>query len=182
MLARVASSRPETIVCGTLDAVAPRPATPRLAHSCSSDYILSLCPYLHHSCFASTTPLVLPRILYSHYTVSNTHKMLIRTTTVLPVLLLLLSAAYPFRVRLSPCAVFVFFTNAWTIADGTLRWQAPELTGGHSGLTQQVDSDVYAFAITCVGLLTKGKLPWPMADDNTVCCFVLRRFIHWYPS
>ena len=47
--------------------------------------------------------------------------------------------------------------------------------GGHSGLTQQVD--VYAFAITCVELLTKGKLPWPMADDDVVRYFVLRKAI-----
>ena len=47
--------------------------------------------------------------------------------------------------------------------------------GGHSGLTQQVD--VYAFAITCVELLTKGKLPWPMADDDAVRYFVLRKAI-----
>ena len=59
-------------------------------------------------------------------------------------------------------------------ADGTLRWQAPELMSGHSGLTQEVD--VYAFAITCVELLTKGKLPWPMADDDAVRFFVLRMF------
>ncbi|KAI0640836.1 hypothetical protein C8Q79DRAFT_920613 [Trametes meyenii] len=54
---------------------------------------------------------------------------------------------------------------------GTLRWQAPELMSGQGGLTQQVD--VYAFAITCVELLTKGALPWPMADDNAVRHFVL---------
>ncbi|KAI8992697.1 hypothetical protein BD414DRAFT_481927 [Trametes punicea] len=55
---------------------------------------------------------------------------------------------------------------------GTLRWQAPELMSGQSGLTQEVD--VYAFAITCVEILTKGALPWPMADDDAVRHFVLR--------
>ncbi|KAI0364174.1 hypothetical protein BV20DRAFT_956762 [Pilatotrama ljubarskyi] len=55
---------------------------------------------------------------------------------------------------------------------GTLRWQAPELMAGQSQLTQQVD--VYAFAITCVEILTKGALPWPMADDDAVRHFVLR--------
>ncbi|KAI0820557.1 hypothetical protein BC628DRAFT_1397178 [Trametes gibbosa] len=55
---------------------------------------------------------------------------------------------------------------------GTLRWQSPELMSGHSELTQQVD--VYAFAITCVELLTKGALPWAMADDDAVRHFVLR--------
>ncbi|TBU21950.1 hypothetical protein BD311DRAFT_869668 [Dichomitus squalens] len=55
---------------------------------------------------------------------------------------------------------------------GTLRWQAPELMSAQSGLTQQID--VYAFAITVVELLTKGALPWPMADDDAVRHFVLR--------
>ncbi|KAL1938386.1 hypothetical protein VTO73DRAFT_11626 [Trametes versicolor] len=55
---------------------------------------------------------------------------------------------------------------------GTLRWQAPELMSGLSDLTQQID--VYAFAITCVELLTKGALPWAMADDDAVRHFVLR--------
>ncbi|CDO74643.1 hypothetical protein BN946_scf184944.g2 [Trametes cinnabarina] len=55
---------------------------------------------------------------------------------------------------------------------GTLRWQAPELMSGQSGLTQEVD--VYAFAITCVEIMTKGAIPWPMADDDAVRHFVLR--------
>lgn len=57
--------------------------------------------------------------------------------------------------------------------DGTLRWQAPELMSGQSDLTQEID--VYAFAITVVELLTKGALPWPLADDDTVRHFVLRK-------
>lgn len=56
--------------------------------------------------------------------------------------------------------------------DGTLRWQAPELMSGQSELTLEID--VYAFAITCVELLTKGALPWAMADDDAVRHFVLR--------
>ncbi|KZT67854.1 hypothetical protein DAEQUDRAFT_693396 [Daedalea quercina L-15889] len=55
---------------------------------------------------------------------------------------------------------------------GTLRWQAPELMAGHSGLTQQID--VYAFAICCIEVLTKGALPWPLADDDAVRHFVLK--------
>ncbi|PIL26596.1 transporter [Ganoderma sinense ZZ0214-1] len=55
---------------------------------------------------------------------------------------------------------------------GTLRWQAPELMSGHSNLTQEID--VYAFAITVIELLTKGALPWPLADDDAVRHFVLR--------
>ena len=47
--------------------------------------------------------------------------------------------------------------------------------GRHSGLTQQVD--VYPSAITCVELLTKGKLPWPMADDDAAGYFVFRKAI-----
>lgn len=43
---------------------------------------------------------------------------------------------------------------------------------GQSGLTHEID--VYAFAITCVELLTKGALPWPLADDDAVRYFVLR--------
>ena len=54
---------------------------------------------------------------------------------------------------------------------GTLRWQAPELMAGQSELTQQID--VYAFAICCIEVLTKGGLPWPLADDDAVRHFVL---------
>ncbi|RPD53287.1 hypothetical protein L226DRAFT_572810 [Lentinus tigrinus ALCF2SS1-7] len=57
------------------------------------------------------------------------------------------------------------------LTHGTLRWQAPELMSGLSGLKQEVDA--YAFAITCVELLTKGALPWLMADDDAVRHFVL---------
>ncbi|TFY60519.1 hypothetical protein EVJ58_g5101 [Rhodofomes roseus] len=55
---------------------------------------------------------------------------------------------------------------------GTLRWQAPELMAGQSELTQQID--VYAFAFCCIEILTKGGLPWPLADDDAVRHFVLR--------
>ena len=78
-------------------------------------------------------------------------------------------------MRLSPCTVLVSFTNALVITDGTLRWQAPELMGGHSGFTRQVE--VCAFATTCVELLTMGKLPWPMADDDATSYFVLCKAI-----
>ncbi|EMD32697.1 hypothetical protein CERSUDRAFT_143220 [Gelatoporia subvermispora B] len=54
---------------------------------------------------------------------------------------------------------------------GTLRWQAPELMAGQSELTQQID--VYAFAICCIEVLTKGSIPWPLADDEAVRHFVL---------
>lgn len=55
--------------------------------------------------------------------------------------------------------------------DGTLRWQAPELMIGLSGLTPAVD--VYAFAICCVEVMANGALPWPHADDDAVRHFVL---------
>ncbi|KAL4243264.1 Serine/threonine-protein kinase [Abortiporus biennis] len=54
---------------------------------------------------------------------------------------------------------------------GTLRWQAPEVMAGQSDLTRAVD--IYAFAICCVEMLTKGQVPWHMADDNSVRHFVL---------
>ena len=56
------------------------------------------------------------------------------------------------------------------IPGGTLRWQAPEVMSGQSPLTQQVD--VYAFAMSCVEILTKGMVPWPLADDDAVRHFV----------
>lgn len=76
-----------------------------------------------------------------------------------------LVSTLPFRSSLSRCSLI-------RDIDGTLRWQAPELMSGLSDLTQQID--VYAFAITCVELLTKGALPWAMADDDAVRHFVLR--------
>lgn len=54
---------------------------------------------------------------------------------------------------------------------GTLRWQAPEILRGQQKLTQEID--VYAFAICCVEILSKGSLPWPLADDDAVRHFVL---------
>jgi hypothetical protein len=35
------------------------------------------------------------------------------------------------------------------------------------------EMDVYAFAICCVEILTKGVLPWPLMDDDAVRHFVL---------
>ena len=59
--------------------------------------------------------------------------------------------------------------------DGTLRWQAPELMAG--GDTRFLaPMDVYAFAICCVEILTKGSLPWPLLDDEAVRHLVLSEF------
>ena len=56
-------------------------------------------------------------------------------------------------------------------ADGTLRWQAPELMAGQNQLTTEID--VYAYAVCCVEILTMGSLPWPLMDDDAVRYFVL---------
>ncbi|TFK45230.1 hypothetical protein OE88DRAFT_1640190 [Heliocybe sulcata] len=56
---------------------------------------------------------------------------------------------------------------------GTLRWQAPELMAGENQLTQEMD--VYSFAICCIEILGHGRLPWAMADDDSVRHYVLDR-------
>ncbi|KAF9450745.1 hypothetical protein P691DRAFT_664706 [Macrolepiota fuliginosa MF-IS2] len=55
---------------------------------------------------------------------------------------------------------------------GTLRWQAPEVMQGQSDLTPAVD--VYAYAISCVEVLTMGQMPWCLIDDNAVQFIVLK--------
>jgi abelson tyrosine-protein kinase 1 len=55
--------------------------------------------------------------------------------------------------------------------DGTLRWQSPELMAGQSRLTQEMD--VWAFSICCVEILTMGRIPWPLHNDDSVRYFVL---------
>lgn len=50
--------------------------------------------------------------------------------------------------------------------DGTLRWQAPELMSGVNTLTTEMD--VYAFGITCIEILSMGRLPWPYMDNDAV--------------
>ncbi|KAJ3767719.1 kinase-like domain-containing protein [Lentinula raphanica] len=47
-----------------------------------------------------------------------------------------------------------------------LRWQSPELMAGRSLISKE--NDVYAFAITCVEIVTMGSLPWPMVADDVV--------------
>ncbi|KAK7455814.1 hypothetical protein VKT23_010848 [Stygiomarasmius scandens] len=54
---------------------------------------------------------------------------------------------------------------------GTLRWQAPELMEGATQFT--VEMDVYAFSICCIEILSMGRMPWPLMDDDTVRHFVL---------
>ncbi len=42
---------------------------------------------------------------------------------------------------------------------------------GASVMTREID--VYAYAITCVEILAKGGLPWPLQDDEAVRHLVL---------
>lgn len=45
---------------------------------------------------------------------------------------------------------------------------------GQSQLTAEMD--VYAFAISCIEILTMGRVPWPLMDDSAVRHFVLRAY------
>ncbi|KDQ49984.1 hypothetical protein JAAARDRAFT_186654 [Jaapia argillacea MUCL 33604] len=56
---------------------------------------------------------------------------------------------------------------------GTLGWQAPERLGGITQLTTEMD--VYSFAITCHEILSRGKMPWGVLDDDTVRHLVLEK-------
>ncbi|CCM05813.1 uncharacterized protein FIBRA_08047 [Fibroporia radiculosa] len=66
----------------------------------------------------------------------------------------------------------VYRMSGTPLPHGTLRWQAPELMAGESKMTQQMD--VYAFAMCCIEVITKGALPWQLADDDAVRHFVLK--------
>ncbi|KAF8890966.1 hypothetical protein BD779DRAFT_1515523 [Infundibulicybe gibba] len=55
---------------------------------------------------------------------------------------------------------------------GTLRWQAPELMAGMGQLTTEMD--VYAYAISCIEILSMGRMPWPLMDDDAVRYFVTK--------
>ncbi|KAA1471778.1 hypothetical protein DENSPDRAFT_135320 [Dentipellis sp. KUC8613] len=60
----------------------------------------------------------------------------------------------------------VYRLTGKSMIHGTLRWQAPELMGGQSRLSQPVD--VYAFAVCCIEIVSRGELPWPGMDDDAV--------------
>ncbi|KIK64037.1 hypothetical protein GYMLUDRAFT_241258 [Collybiopsis luxurians FD-317 M1] len=47
-----------------------------------------------------------------------------------------------------------------------LRWQSPELMAERSFISKH--TDVYAFSITCVEIVTMGSLPWPLLPDDVV--------------
>ncbi|KAA1471777.1 kinase-like protein [Dentipellis sp. KUC8613] len=49
---------------------------------------------------------------------------------------------------------------------GSLRWQPPEVMSRSDSLNFK--TDVYAFAICCVEILGKGRLPWATLSDDSV--------------
>ncbi|KAF9069964.1 kinase-like domain-containing protein [Rhodocollybia butyracea] len=53
------------------------------------------------------------------------------------------------------------------------RWQSPELMSGRGFISK--GNDVYAFAITCIEIVTMGSLPWPMKPDDVVKTIVLEQ-------
>ncbi|KAJ7747345.1 hypothetical protein B0H16DRAFT_1675699 [Mycena metata] len=66
----------------------------------------------------------------------------------------------------------VFRISGTSPPHGTLRWQAPELMSGHCQLTTAMD--VYGFAMCCVEILTMGRIPWPVSNDDDVRYFVTK--------
>ncbi|KAH7104572.1 hypothetical protein BKA62DRAFT_468969 [Auriculariales sp. MPI-PUGE-AT-0066] len=62
-------------------------------------------------------------------------------------------------------------TEVWRLSQQapphrTLRWLAPEIMDGEGELTPA--ADVYAFAISCVEIMTCGEVPWSRIDDFSV--------------
>ncbi|KAJ7217776.1 hypothetical protein GGX14DRAFT_550000 [Mycena pura] len=66
----------------------------------------------------------------------------------------------------------VFRISGTSPPHGTLRWQAPELMSGHCQLTTAMD--VYGYAMCCVEVLTMGRIPWPLSNDEDVRHFVTK--------
>ncbi|KAJ7772628.1 hypothetical protein DFH07DRAFT_167310 [Mycena maculata] len=66
----------------------------------------------------------------------------------------------------------VFRISGTSPPHGTLRWQAPELMSGHCELTTAMD--VYGYAMCCVEILSMGKVPWPLSNDDDVRYFVIK--------
>ena len=52
------------------------------------------------------------------------------------------------------------------IKAGTLRWKAPELLEGSFMLTP--GTDIYAYAIVCIEVLSMGELPWGCVSDDEI--------------
>lgn len=61
----------------------------------------------------------------------------------------------------------VFISHADFLSGGSLRWAAPELVTCQS-LRITRATDVYAFANTCLEVLTRGELPWADKEDYQV--------------
>ena len=57
---------------------------------------------------------------------------------------------------------------------GTLRWKAPELLDGSGTLTPA--TDVYAYSIVCIEVLTMGDIPWGQKNDDDIRFNVLGKF------
>ncbi|KAF5376728.1 hypothetical protein D9615_007804 [Tricholomella constricta] len=77
------------------------------------------------------------------------------------------------------CVISDFGQSKWkshvmqgnALPNHAIRWQAPELLGGHSLLTKKID--IYAFAMCCIEVLTMGSIPWPAMNDEAVRQHVL---------
>ncbi|KAM6495324.1 Protein kinase-like domain containing protein [Amanita muscaria] len=54
-----------------------------------------------------------------------------------------------------------------------LRWQAPEIMGRRS--LRSTQADVYAYAMTCVEIVSWGNIPWPTLSDDLIKEEVLRK-------
>ena len=88
-----------------------------------------------------------------------------------------LSGTPPPRMSLFLDCSFSKF-NLSNYVDGALRWQAPEIMMGLSELTPEVD--VYAFAMTCIEILSMGRVPWSLVGDDSVRHFVLSKWCCCY--
>lgn len=84
-----------------------------------------------------------------------------------------ISGKQPPRLCCTPFELDLFLMkiHQFSLLDGTLRWQAPELMAGLEQHTTEMD--IYAYAMTCVEILSMGRVPWAFADDDAVRHFVL---------
>ena len=75
--------------------------------------------------------------------------------------------------------IYFLCVNVHFVTLDGFRWQSPELMAEHSLLTKE--NDIYAYAITCVEILTMGSLPWPMIPDDLVRKRVLGESLFYFP-
>lgn len=64
--------------------------------------------------------------------------------------------------------------------EATLRWDASELLLDTRALTQE--TDIYAYAMCCVGILSWGLPPWGLIGDGEIKEFVLSAFSSFTPG